>query len=378
MIGPKTEITLQTARPEAHQHTLDDSERVGSVAFFLALGLLTVAAGFVAAPVLVPLILAAITAGLADFLKLRIDRKIPKRRRLAAAVTFVIMTVAVVVPVFVVGFFTVSMLVHVLRQATEESAPVSEMLRNGMNGLGAGSLGFLFGDGGIVSVERVSEMINEASGALLETLTAFVANIPKFAVALLIYFYSLYFFLLDGRALVRHASSAIPMRREETQEFGATFLRVSRATLKGTLVIGGLQGIIGGLVFWALGLPAPLLFGVFFALLAAIPNFGAVLVWLPASIVLFIAGETGRAILMLILGGGLIAGVDDLVRPLIIRGDAQLHPVLALSGIVGGLALFGLVGLLLGPIIMSLFVAIWKTFRGRYWGELRDVASGRV
>ena len=379
-MGEETETMNQSAPLRAHDadHSLGDSERVGSVAFFLTLALVTVTAGFVAAPVLMPLMLAAITAGLADPLKLSIDRLFGERHKLSAAVTLVIMVVVVLTPLFVVGFFTARALLHLLTEATEDVAPVSEMLRDGIEALSAGSLGFLFGDRGLATIDQVVEVINQSLGALIETLTQFAGSVPSFVLMLLIYVYSLYFFLLDGRALVRQASSAIPLRREEKQEFGATFLRVSRATLKGTIVIGGLQGMIGGILFWVLGLPAPLVFGVLFALLAAIPNFGAILVWLPASIILFVVGDTGKAILMLILGGGLIAGVDYLARPLIIRGEAQLHPVLALSGIIGGLALFGLVGLLLGPIIMALFVAIWKTFRGRYRGELSDVASGKA
>jgi len=359
-------------------HSLDDSEKFSSIAFFLTLTLVTVITGLVAAPVLIPLILAAITAGLGDPLKQRIDRLVGERRGLSSVLTLLAMVLLVLAPLFVVAFFTARALVELLTQLTEDAAPVSEMLRDGIESLKAGSLGFLFGDDGLANIDQVLTAITESLGALLGTLTQFAANVPNFVLMLLIYLYSLYFFLLDGRELVRQASSAIPLRRAEKREFGSTFLRVSRATLKGTLVIGGLQGIIGGLVFWILGLPAPLVFGVLFALLAAIPNFGAILVWLPASIILFAIGDSVNGILMLVFGGGLIAGVDYLVRPLIIKGDAQLHQVLALSGIIGGLALFGLVGLLLGPIVMALFVATWKTFRGRYKTELRDVASGKA
>ncbi|MFP4550291.1 MAG: AI-2E family transporter [Spirochaetales bacterium] len=358
--------------------SLDNSERFSSVAFFLTLALVTVLAGLVAAPVLIPLILAAITAGLADPLKLRIDRLLGERRRLSSALTLLAMVLVVLAPLFVVAFFTGRALVELLTTLTQDVVPVSNMIRDGIESLRGGALDFVFGEGGLANIDQILMAINESLGSLLGMLTQFAANVPNFILMLLIYLYSLYFFLLDGRALVREASSAIPLRRAEKRDFGSTFLRVSRATLKGTLVIGGLQGIIGGVVFWILGLPAPLVFGVLFALLAAIPNFGAILVWLPASIILFVIGDSGKAILMLVLGGGLIAGVDYLVRPLIIRGDAQLHQVLALSGIIGGLALFGLLGLLLGPVVMALFVATWKTFRGRYRSELRDVASGKA
>ncbi|MFW6312621.1 MAG: AI-2E family transporter [Spirochaetota bacterium] len=378
-MGNESGTTYQT-EPLDHDadHPLDDSGRVGNVAFFIVLALLTVAAGLVAAPVLLPLTLAAITAALAEPLKQRIDRLLGARRRLSAAVTLAIMVVGVLAPLFVVGVFTARTLVNLLRQATEGAAPLSEMLRDGLEALSAGSLGFLFGDAGIATINEVIAIIEQLLVSLLETMTRLAAGAPNFVIMLLIYLYSLYFFVKDGRALVRGVSSAIPLRHTEKREFGATFLRVSRATLKGTLVIGGVQGIIGGVVFWILGLSAPLVFGILFALLAAIPNFGAILVWLPASIVLFATGQTGKGVLMLILGGGLVAGVDYFVRPLIIRDDAQVHQVLALSGIIGGLALFGLAGLLLGPITMALFVTIWKTFRGRYRGELRDVASGKA
>lgn len=372
--------TTQTELPPVRNdaHSLDDSERVGRVAFLVALSLLTVAAVLVSIPVLVPLIFAAITTGLADPLKLRIDRRLPKHRRLSAGLALFIMVVVLLVPMFFIGFFTARTLVSLLTEATRGSAPLSEVLRDGIETLSEGPLGSLFGSRGIATTDQVVGVVNESLKGFLETLTQLAAVVPNFLIMLLIYLYSLYYFLLDGRALLLDASSAIPLRREEKKGFGETFLRVSRATLRGTIVIGGLQGLIGGALFWALGLPAPLVFAVLFALLAVIPNFGAILIWLPAAIILFIAGQTGRGFVMLILGGGLLAGVDYLVRPMIIRSDAQLHPVLAISGIIGGLALFGLAGLVLGPIIMALFVAIWNTFRGRYRGELEDVASGKA
>jgi predicted PurR-regulated permease PerM len=350
------------------------TRRFSSIAFLVTLAIVTAISALVAAPVAIPLILSVLTAGLVDPLHTWLTRTLRGSRAVASWLTLIILVTAILLPLLVVGYFAGARLANVIEQVTRNSESLRQVVLGVVNSVREGPLGFLVGPAGPESTQRLFDSIVQSLGNLAEGLTGVAAAVPRLLLMLFIYLYSLYFFLRDGRRMLVALASTVPLRRAEKREFGRTFLTVSRATVKGTVVIGAFQGLIGGALFWVLGLPAPLLFAVLFALLAAIPNFGAVLIWLPTAVVLFAGGDPLRGVLMVGLGGGLIGAVDYLIRPLIIQGDAQLHPVLAIVGIVGGIALFGLEGLLLGPIIMSLFVATWRTFRSRYRHELHTMS----
>jgi predicted PurR-regulated permease PerM len=369
--------THQAGRNTTANHAYD-SDRFSVAAFLVTLTAVTLLAVWVSAPVIVPLLLAALTAGLAEPLRSRLDRRLPLGRRFSSGATILVLVVVILAPLFIAVFLAARSLSDLISEALDNTEPLRESVQGAIDRLRFGPLGAIVGPRGLADTETVFEALSESMGGVVEGLTEVALNIPRFALSFLIYLYALYFFLADGPMLMRELTSAIPLRAREKETFSTTFLSVGRATLKGILVMGGIQGVIGGLVFLVLGLPAPVLFGVLFAILAAIPNFGAVLIWLPAAIILAVSGDTVRAVLMLILGGGVIAGADYLIRPLIIRSDSQLHQVLALAGIIGGIAAFGIVGLLFGPIVMSLFVAAWRTFRGRFHTQLHDVGTGKA
>lgn len=354
------------------------SDRFSTVAFLITLTGITFLAGWVSAPVIVPLLLAALTAGLSEPLRKRVGGFLPGGRGLSSVVTILLLVIVVLAPLFAAVVMSVGSLSDLLGEALENTDTLRDAVDRGIERLRFGPFRAIIGPGRLADTETIFEALNESLGGLADRLTQTALDIPRLALMLLIYLYALHFFLLDGPMLAGEISSAVPLREHEKSEFTGTFLSVGRATLKGILIIGAVQGVIGGLIFWILGLPVPVLFGVLFVLLAAIPNFGAVLIWLPTAVILGVGGETVKAVLMAVLGGGLIAGADYLIRPLIIRADSQLHPVLALAGMIGGIAAFGIVGLLFGPIVMSLFVAIWRTFRGRFGSELKDVDSGEA
>ncbi len=370
--GPDSGNGVRTTRP------VHDSDRFSVAAFLVTLAGITILAAWVSAPVIVPLLLAALTAGLGEPLRTWLDRRLPGGRRISSGITTFLLVLLLLVPLASAVFLAARSLTELLSEQLDNTEPLRDAVEGSINRLRFGPLGAIVGPRGIADTDTVFEAVSETMGGIVESLTEMALDVPRLALMFVIYLYALYFFLADGPMIRREIVSAIPLRGREKEEFSNTFLIVGKATMKGTLIIGAIQGTIGGLVFWFLGLPAPLLFGVLFALLAAIPNFGAILIWLPATIMLAAAGDLLRAVLMAVLGGGLIAGADYLIRPLIIKTDSQLHEVLALTGIIGGIAAFGVVGLLFGPIIMSLFVAIWRTFRGRFHTELEDLGSGKV
>ena len=149
--------------------------------------------------------------------------------------------------------------------------------------------------------------------------------------------------------------------------------RSPRATLKSTFLIGGIQGVIGTVLFLILGIPGAVLFGVLFLVLAAIPGLGPAVIWLPSTAILFGLGRYFQAVVMLVIGGGLIPLVDYLLRPRIVGKDTQLHPLLVFIGVLGGVSLFGIWGLLFGPLAMSVAVTVLDIFKRLFKGELKEI-----
>jgi predicted PurR-regulated permease PerM len=136
-----------------------------------------------------------------------------------------------------------------------------------------------------------------------------------------------------------------------------------RATLYGTVVVASIQGTLGGLIFWWLGLPMPLLWGIAMGMFSIVPTLGAFVVWIPAALFLAIAGHWGNALILTAWGAVAIGGIDNLLYPLLVGNRLKLHTVPAFLSIVGGLILFGAAGLILGPLTIALTVFLLELWR---------------
>jgi predicted PurR-regulated permease PerM len=172
--------------------------------------------------------------------------------------------------------------------------------------------------------------------------------------------YLLFFFLRDGPRLLEGLVRALPLGDERERHLLERFAAVSRATIKGTLVVGVVQGTIGGIAFALLGIGAPVLWGVAMALLSILPAVGPALVWLPAAIVLIVNGETAAGIALIAIGVFVIGLVDNLLRPILVGRDTRMPDYLILLSTLGGLAGFGLAGIIIGPIIAAFFLSVWQ------------------
>lgn len=176
-------------------------------------------------------------------------------------------------------------------------------------------------------------------------------------------FYLLFFFLRDRGVVLQSLRALSPLNEREMDQL---FLRVSdtiHATVYGTLAVSSVQGLLGGLMFWWLGLSAPLLWGVVMALLAVVPMIGAFIVWIPASLFLLLEGSWGKALILAIWGMFVVGTVDNLLRPILVGNRLKLHTVLAFLSVVGGLIVFGSAGLILGPVtltITTVLLNIWS------------------
>ncbi|MGO4997953.1 AI-2E family transporter [Oceanisphaera sp. W20_SRM_FM3] len=189
--------------------------------------------------------------------------------------------------------------------------------------------------------------------------------------------YLTFFLLRDGRKLTALMIKALPLGDARERKLFTKFAEVTRATLKGNIVVAIVQGTLGGLIFWALSLPSPLLWGVVMAFLSLIPAIGAGLVWLPVAIYLYATGDWGKASILAAFGAVVIGMSDNVLRPLLVGRDTKLPDYLVLFSTLGGISLMGINGFVIGPLVAALFLVVWDIFMREFNGENPHVIAER-
>ncbi len=187
-------------------------------------------------------------------------------------------------------------------------------------------------------------------------------NTLEFVVSFFIMLYVLFFLLRDGTALARRIKAAIPLDPALQVNLSGKFANVIRATIKGNIVIALMQGALGGLIFWLLGIQAPILWAVVMAFLSLLPAVGTALVWLPVAVYLLVTGEAWQGITLIVYGVLVIGLVDNIVRPILVGKETKLPDYIVLLSTLGGIAIFGLNGFVIGPVIAAMFIAVWDVF----------------
>ena len=219
--------------------------------------------------------------------------------------------------------------------------------------------------------EKIEEELDlpGAIKAFTSWLTTSVGSVVKGSllqvIGLTLTFYLLFFFLRDRQLALDAIRSLSPMR---ASEMSALFKRVGDtiyATIYGTLAVAGVQGLLGGLMFWFLGLQAAFLWGLVMALLAVVPVLGAFVVWIPAALFLALEGSWGKALILTLWGLLVVGTVDNLLRPVLVGKRLKLHTVLAFLSVVGGLLVFGGSGLILGPVLLTVTMVLFEVWSVR-------------
>jgi predicted PurR-regulated permease PerM len=182
---------------------------------------------------------------------------------------------------------------------------------------------------------------------------------------LVLTFYLLYFFLRDRREALGSFRSLSPLSDTETDALCTRVVDTIHATVYGTLTVAAVQGTLGGLMFWWLGLPAPLLWGVVMGLLAIVPVLGAFIVWIPAAIFLALEGSWGKSLVLAFWGSVVVGGIDNLLYPILVGTRLKMHTVLAFIAVIGGLIVFGAAGLILGPVVVAITLSLLEIWRSR-------------
>lgn len=218
--------------------------------------------------------------------------------------------------------------------------------------------------------EKLTAFAQTASSWLAEQAVVFGQATFSIIISFFLMAYILFFLLQDGPGIGGKIMQALPLGDEREKILFRNFALVTRSIFKGTLVIALIQGAIGGILFYIAGIESALLWAVVMAFLSVIPAVGPGIVWLPAGIVLLATGAYWQSAVVLLGGAIIISLIDNILRPILIRREVQMPDMIILVSTFGGIALFGITGFIIGPVIAGFFFSMWSIFEKDYRAKL--------
>lgn len=332
----------------------------------LAVGLLALGLA-VFSPFVSPLLWAAVLCYALYPLYTRLVRATGGRRALSALVMCLILTGGVIVPL-------VYLSVLIAEDVTETYRTVVASLKEGEQPLFEGWRRYPFLAAlveALQNLERLTgtdlrtslaENLAELGKVLVEQVTRIVTHVLYAFVQLSMILLCAFYFFRDGNALIGWLRSHLPIAPERQELLGRRLDEVVKGAVYGNTVIALLEGLIGGAAFWLIGLPSPVLWGAVMALFAYLPLVGAGLIWIPAAGYLFWQGAYLKVIVLVVVGT-VMAVMDYLVRTIMVGGRSRLHTLLVFFSVLGGLQMFGLVGIVAGPLVVALGIAVIESYR---------------
>jgi predicted PurR-regulated permease PerM len=342
-------------------------ERFRTVLFFVMLGLAMALCFALLLPFLRLIAWAIVLAVIIHPTHRRLLRRV-RQTSIAAALSCLLVMVVVIVPVTLIG-------AEVVDQTTKLTKRVQQAEREG-------ELSRLFPSWDVpivnnarrwieervdlseLSIESViHQTVGQTSSFVAKQSVSVVKNIVWGIVQVALTLVTLFFMLRDAPRLLPVVREFIPLNDEQTDALLRRVVDMIHATVYGATAVAVAQGTLGGLAFWALGLPSPLLWGAVMTVLCFVPLLGAPVVWAPTAIVLATQGAYGKAIVLALWGGLVVGSVDNFIRPIVIGARTQLHPMTVFFSVFGGLLLMGPLGLLMGPVVLAVTLALLDTLK---------------
>lgn len=319
---------------------------------------------------LLTLILAGVFAGMARPTFLWLTERLGERRRLASILTVVALLLLILIPL---GAF----LGLVLSQAVELSGQAGPWIREQLNRFpeltawlqGLPFVGQVMPDQAEL-VSQASELVSRAGSFVISNLGAATSGTLNVVLQLFVMLYAIYFFLTDGPAILGRILYYTPLKEADERALVDQFVSVTRATIKGSILVGLIQGGLAGAAFFVLDLPGAAFWSTVMAVLSIIPVLGSGIVWAPASVILAVTGRLTAGVGLALWGLVVVGLADNFLRPRFVGRDTKMHDLLVLLSTFGGLAMFGIVGFMIGPIIGALFVTVWKLYGTAFRGML--------
>ncbi|APE27247.1 membrane protein, putative [Aurantiacibacter gangjinensis] len=344
---------------------MQDAQAKGleNAGFLLFIALVTLALLFVVWPFAAPLLWATLAAIMFQPLYRKVLGWRKGRESQAAGLALLVITIAVIIPAFILGSIVVGEAVGVLTAFREGAIDVStwpeavlaalpETLRAPLADAGWNDLPTVR--------ERAQDFVEQSLGLIAQQAVAIGGSVFGFVLALGVGLYVLFFLLRDGSRIGPQILAALPMPHDIAVRMGDKFLAIVRATIKGSIVVGLVQGALGTLTFFIVGVPSAILFGLLMAIFSLLPALGPAIVWGPVAIYLLATGEIWQGVVVIASGVAVIGMADNVLRPILVGRDTGIPDWVILVTTLGGIALLGLSGIVIGPLVAGLFLAAWS------------------
>ena len=213
-----------------------------------------------------------------------------------------------------------------------------------------------------VILEKAGQMVGSISKWIANGLSSATLGTANFLFMTFVFLYTMYFFQMDGPKLIRKMLYYLPLGSDDENLMLDKFTSVTRATLKGSMLIGLLQGGLAGIAFAFAGIDNAVFWGTIMAVLSIIPSVGSALVWLPACVILILQGHVAAGVGLLAFCAVVVGSLDNVLRPILVGKDTRMHELMIFFGTLGGIVMFGIAGIFIGPLIASLFVTVWELY----------------
>lgn len=288
-----------------------------------------------------------------------------RRRNLAAATTTLVCLLVAILPVIITSALLVQEGATLYQRIESGQLDIAGYVehgkdllpafaQHGLDNMGMGNLDGLR--------DKITKWATQGSQVLASQAFSFGQGTFEFVVSFGIMMYLLFFFLRDGPEVARRVRQAVPLPEHQKRRLQLKFNRVVRATVKGNVLVAITQGALGGFIFWVLDIPSALVWAVLMAFLSLLPAVGAGIVWAPVAAYFVLTGAILPGIILTAFGVLVIGLVDNVLRPILVGKDTRMPDYLILVSTLGGLAVFGLNGFVIGPLIAALFVSSWAIF----------------
>lgn len=324
---------------------------------------------------LVAIFMAAVFAAMTHPIYVILSRWLGGRRYLASLVSLLLLFAVVLIPIVVLTIVFVGQAVNVGQSLTP--IVVNYLKEPGSFTMILEELPF-YEELIPYEDQMTSQIANAVEGfgrLLVSQISNFALGTVQFLFLTVVFSYTFFFFLVDGEKVVNAVLYYLPLQDQDERLMLRKFTSVTQAMVVGTLLIGILQGALAGIAFAIAGVPNAVFWGTVMALLSIIPGVGSALVWLPASIVLVVQGSFGAGLGLLLFCLLVVGSVDNLLRPVLVGKHTDMHELMIFFGTLGGLFTFGMAGLLIGPLIASLFITIWEIYGDAFKDSLPAVRT---
>lgn len=210
--------------------------------------------------------------------------------------------------------------------------------------------------------QLLADSVKDFQDYVLRSAPQFLSSAGEVMLGFFILFFVMYYLFYQGREIMEGIKRVSPLSNKHHEALLSNINNVVRGVIEGQIVLGLIQGLLAGVVFWALGVPNALFWGFVTAVVSMLPVVGAFMVWLPIAVWLLLSGMIWQGITLMIIGGAVISQIDNVLRPYLVGRYAEVHPALVLIGVLGGMSVFGIIGFILGPLILALFMAFLQFY----------------